>query len=113
MATQIDFRVNNGLVVGGNTFTTAVINTASRNTSYSVGQIVFNTNTNSFDTYYSNTQGSNWISFGANPTAVLPVGDFNDVFANSSYMANENIGSQIYDCSTFPLNSIATYDLNT
>jgi hypothetical protein len=112
MATQIDFRTNNGLVVGGNTFTTAVINNTSRNTSYSVGQIVLNTNTNSFDTYYSNTQGSNWISLSTTPTVIFPVGDFHDVFANSSFMANENIAAQIYDCSTFPINSISTYDLN-
>jgi hypothetical protein len=110
MATQTDFRVNNGLVVNGNTFVVAVVNTATRNTNYTIGQFVFNTDWGGFETYYSNTAGSEWVAL--TPSVVLPFGDYGNLTKDFSFLANETQYADVYDCSSTPSKSIATFDLN-
>jgi hypothetical protein len=110
MATQIDFRTNNGLVVGGNTFVAAVVNTATRNTNYSIGQIVFNTDWGGFETYYSNTAGSEWVAL--TPSVILPFGDYGGLTTDFNALGGENQYADVYDCSITPLKTLATFDLN-
>lgn len=111
MATQIDFRTNNGLVVGGNTMVVAIVNNATRNTNYSVGQIVFNTDWGGFETYYSNTAGSEWVALTS--SVVLPFGDYGNLSYDYNYLANEVHYADVYDCSSTPSKTLATFDLNT
>ena len=112
MATQSDFRVKNGLQVVGNSFVTAVGTSTDRVISYSAGQFRYNSTLGVFETYISNTAGSNWIPFGVSAFA-FPFGDFGTLtkdFTNT--LGSESAYSYTYDCSTTPFNSQATIDLN-
>jgi hypothetical protein len=110
MATQTDFRVNNGLVVGGNSFVTVVANTAGLPSTYPIGQWVLNTDTGTFETYYSNTAGSNWVVMSAR--AYFPFGDYGNTSTDYTALANEVAYLNVYDCSVNPVAGLATYDLN-
>lgn len=110
MATQADFRVKNGLIVGGKTFATAVVNNATRDTTIGIAQFVFNTDWGGFETYYSNTAGSEWVAL--TNSVVMPFGDYGNLTYDYNFMANEVHYGDVYDCSSTPSKSLATFDLN-
>jgi hypothetical protein len=111
MANQQDFRVKNGLVVGGNTFVTAVGNSSNRGTTYTSGQFRLNTDTGAFETYYSVAAGSAWLSVTS--SVIFPTGDLGNLSQDYTPFGVETGYARVYDCSLFPVGSISTFDLNT
>lgn len=110
MATQSDFRVKNGLQVVGNSFVTAVGTSTQRVTAYSAGQFRYNSTLGVFETYISNTAGSNWIPVGS--VVAFPFGDLGSLSPDFNALGSEQSTSYLYDCSLTPSNSLATIDLN-